>query len=287
MIVTIPEQFMNTIEEVIASNRTPTMFDGIPMTEEFRFSEDPLKRQLYSRAAERGTLYPLRNILGISDGIRKQGHVGFFYKRLSARLVQSMECIKWIDNLSGIDKIPKLGMSDPVGSAHSAFMYSLSIDDEVMKRLDRTYSWLLESGVLHMDDKYPKLNTQMVSQEHMIQCLMRMDRGKERTQKEIQITSQVIPAFVGGLALGFLLAFSCFLLEFCSASVEQFVLYNPNRQKSLLAKVICKVQPADRRRKEDLIQQKVEVVNKEAGKVWSFLQILFQFFMLSRIKEES
>ena len=245
LIVTIPEKFLKTLEEVVASNRTPAMFLGISLTEEFRLSSDPIKRQIYSRAAERGTLYSIRNIIAVSEGMRDKSQVVFYSQRTYSRSVQAMECLKYLgSDLSPVEKLPKLGVSDVFSKAHGGVFYALSIDREVEKRVNRVLSWYIESGIT-TNNKYPAIDPRFGSSDSVIQCLDLMDKKKEPDEKNIQLTSEVIPIFMSGLAAGFGLAILCFLLELLSAFINQIVDIQSNSNLILLSILMNKIQSRD------------------------------------------
>ena len=223
LIVTIPEKFLKTLEEVVASNRTPAMFLGDPLIEKFHFSSDPIKREIYSRAAERGTLYSVRKIVGLSEGIRHDNQVAFFHQQTAVRKIQVIECFKYFDtDMSAVEELPKLGISDVFSMAHAGIFYALSIDREVENRVNKVAYWYIESGIT-TNNKYPVIDPRFASSQSVIQCLDLMDRKKEPKEKNIQLTSQVIPIFMKGLASGFGLAVLSFLLELLSTFLDQIV----------------------------------------------------------------
>ena len=273
LIITIPEHFMNSLGEVLASNRTPAMFDGHPLTREFQGSDNPIKRQLYQRAVERGSLYPFKSRVEMFDAVTRQNQVGFFYNQPVARAAQANECTKLIgSDLSGIETMPKLKMSDPYSVAHSGYMYSQSINHEVERRLNSVHAWFFESGVILMDAKYPMISIQ--PRDHMVACLDHMDRKRHSPDKEIQLTSQVIPVFLLGLFIGFCLAGLCFILEFLSTSIEQFLALHRNRRKTLIAKIICKINPLDFRSKKEKKRARKGNLNErsnEEDKIMTYL----------------
>ena len=247
LIVTIPEKFLKTLEDVVVSNRTPAIFLGDPLIEEFRFSSDPNKRQIYARAAERGTLYSIRNLLGLSEGIRHDNQVAFFRQPSALRAIQAIECLKYsVNDMSTIEELPKLGVSDVFSKAHGGLFYAPSIDREVEKRLDNVFSWYIESG-LTTNKKYPILDPKVASSDFVIQCIDLMDKKKETDEKDIQMTSQAIPIFMKGLAAGFGLAILSFLLELLSASLNQIPYFQSNSFLIFLSILTNKIQPRDYR----------------------------------------
>ena len=266
LIVTIPEKFLKTLEEVVASNRTPAMFLGGPLTEEFRLSSDPIKREIYSRAAERGTLYSVNNVIGVSEGMRDKCQVVFFSQRASARSMQAIECFKYFGrDMSAVEELPKLGVSDVFSKAHAGLFYTPSIDREVEKSVNRVLSWYIESGIT-TNNKYPIIDSAFGSSQSVIQCLDLMDKKKEPDEKNIQMTSQVIPIFMSGLAAGFGLAILSFLLELLSASLNYIVDIQSNSYLILLSILINKIQPPDYRTKNRK--------SKEGNNLWNI-----SFFM--------
>ena len=250
LIVTIPEQFLKTLEEVVASNRTPAMFVGGPLTEEFRLSSDPMQKQIYSRAAERRTLYSINNIIEASEGMRVKSQVLFFSQRISARSVQALECFKHFGtDISAVEKLPKLGVSDVFSKGHAGIFYAPSIDREVEKRLNKVLSWYIESGIT-TNNKYPAIDPAFGSSQSVIQCLDLMDKKKEPDEKVIQLTSEVIPIFIKGLAAGFGLAILSFLVELLSAFLNQIVDIQSHSNLILFSMLINKIQPSDYRTKD-------------------------------------
>ena len=247
LIVTIPEQFMKTLEELVASNRTPSMFLAIPLTEEFHWSSDPIKRQIYSRAAERGTLNSIKNVMGISEGMRVKSQVAFFHEKSALRLIQAIECLKYSGgDMSLVEKLPKLGISDVFSKGHAGLFYAPSIDREVENRLNRVAYRYIESGIT-TNNKYPIVDPEFGSSEFFIQCLDLMDRKKEPDEKDIQMTSEVIPIFMKGLAAGFGLAILSFLVELLSAFLNEVLDVQSDSDLIFLSILINKIQPRDYR----------------------------------------
>ena len=261
LIVTIPEQFMKTLEEVVASNRTPAMFLGIALTEEFHFSSDPIKREIYSRAAKSGTLYSIKNIIEVSEKMREKSQVVFFSQQTSARSMQAIECFKYFgQDLSAVEELPKLVISDVFSKTHAGVFYTPSIDREVEKRVNRVLSWYIESGIT-TNNKYPVIDPRFGSSQSVIQCLDLMDRKKEPDEKNIQLTSEVIPIFTSGLAAGFGLAILCFLLELLSAFINQIVDVQSNSNLILLSICINKIQPPEYRTKNKKSKERTNLSN--------------------------
>ena len=232
LIVNIPAVYLKNLEEILASNRTPLMFGGLTVINDFEHSDNPVKKQLLARAAERGTLYSsMTSLQDIATEITYQGRIGILDGAALARNIQALPCVPMSmtsggGDMSEADTVPKVRISDVMSKGHAGYLYYKGINEEVKERVEKTLYWLTEAGlyyrldtwVVHQFDNNPSMK---VNRESLINCLDRLERKKEPKRREIQLSFEIIFFFVKSAACGYFLAFICLLWEKFSPQIKK------------------------------------------------------------------
>jgi predicted outer membrane lipoprotein len=221
LIVNVPAKYLESINDIVDSNRTPGIFEGLALKNNFLHSNDPKKLLLLDRAEKRNTLYSLldpTSLLVFAKRISENRHVGLFDSLALALNVKALVCVHLIqtDRTDRVVSLPKLKVT-PMGSvAHSGYMYSRGIDEAVRQRIEKAIFWLAESGQYEKlkYDQVPQFeNTAGVTKEKLVYCLSHLDKKKQHDQKEIFLHFIIMWFFLKAWALGILIACVCFAIE--------------------------------------------------------------------------
>ena len=78
LVLTKTAQFLRSLHEIVASNRTPSMFGTYSLYEEFTRSNNENVQMLLKRAVEREKLYSPADVVSLANGIINEKEVGLF-----------------------------------------------------------------------------------------------------------------------------------------------------------------------------------------------------------------
>ena len=239
MIVSKPAQFLTSLQDIVESNRTPAIFDGMALKNEFVHSNDKNKLLLVKRAADRGTLYPNRGsncLTSLSRGISELGNVGLFSSLGLAINVGALVCLPLVfaKEVKSAVNIPEMKITTLGTTAHSGYMFSRESNLEVRKRLENVIFWLVESGQFFKlgTDPVPQFqNIPGVNREQLVYCLSNMGKKDKKKAQEIVIDVGFFLIFGRFWSTGMFIAFVCLVAENLIVLVKQVMTWNEKDEK--------------------------------------------------------
>ena len=168
LVVDIPAKFLNTLQDIITSNRTPGIIEGFGLLEDFNRSqgEDSLvKKLVVERIRERNTCFNVKDAsksaLEMIRRIIDDDLVAIYHLDSLIDPVKDVICMM----STSPEMIPKLKASKAFDYDLMGFYYSLKMNEEVWHRLKLTDIRLHQSGIVN---SFP-------SPDHAIYCRAIMD----------------------------------------------------------------------------------------------------------------
>ena len=217
LIISFPASYVETLEEVVSSNRPPYIFHELTVEYDFMNSNDPNKKILLQRAQDWGTIMHLgpTEFMEIASKLT-MGAIVFCE---SPRLARNLKTMAALPAVNGIIKTPKVKTSAPFAEGFAGYMYSRNILPELKRRMDLVIQRLVETG------HYIRLNTWVVDQlkgtlslsdkdiNALIRTVDEMERKEERPKVTVGLTLKHLDFFFFCLLLGLFLAFVTLLVE--------------------------------------------------------------------------
>ena len=179
LIIVEPEQFLTSLEEIVKSNRTPALFGGFALMEEFSRSKDKDKLMLVKRATERGTLFTSMSsevMMNSASSIANEGNIGIFETSSFAINIRAIVCLplSMQEDVSSSSTLPKMKVTRFGSTGHSGYMFPRHITFRLKKRIETAISWMVQSGQFHRldTDPVPQFeNTPNMKKEYFVYCL--------------------------------------------------------------------------------------------------------------------
>ena len=220
-IVVLPPKFLKSVEEVIKSNRTPSLFGGFNLKEELSHSKDENARMLLKRATERGTVYSgdTSDLTLLAQGIAYEKHVGLFETSSFGSRMFSLVCLPSLlqQDVSNSSNLPRMKMTRFGNTAHNGYFFPQFIRDDVKQRVEKAVSLLIESGQylrFYTDIAAGVESIPNVIKEQLVYCLDNILRKKESSeQKAIFLKLRFLSFFINFACLAFIAAFICLVFE--------------------------------------------------------------------------
>jgi len=237
-VVDIPAKYLNSLQDIIESNRTPGLVGGFDLQEDFETSQGEnrfVKRMILKRIKERNTIFDVRKSTNAILDIAQQGvyhkMVIMFASEQYIPLAKNMICLV----NSCPELIPKPQVSKPFDQVITGRYYSSKIDKQVAYRLDMTYKWLQQSGVL-MSESIPE--TTMI-------CRLHMERKQEHKKNEVKFPFFVFETALKCFSIALVFASKCFIFECFTPRIVKYIsIQSKEKQKRLWIKTLkflCKI----------------------------------------------
>jgi len=233
LVADIPAKYLQNLEDVLASNRTPILIEGRGKIKNSQGNLD-VKHLLLKRAEERKadfegmksrSAYPI-----LTMGITKQRMVGLFETKMKANGLRQVICK--INKKS--KTYPKIKMSDPFGYVIVGFYYSLKITDQLAYRISVTYKRIIQSGLMM------RLETK-VDKQHL-KCVFMMEMRDQRDRENVPLPFKIFAPILCLFSIGLVFAMICFVSECLTAMIiTNISILSPRQQQTLSIRCLRKV----------------------------------------------
>jgi len=210
LVVDIPAKYLQNLEDVLASNRTPTLIEGRDKITNSQGNLD-VKHLLLKRAEERKadlegmksrSVYSMMTM-----GITKQRMVGLFESKMKANGLRQVICMMNKKSKT----YPKVKISDPFGYVIVGFYYSLKITDQLAHRMTVTYQRIVQSGLLM------RIETK-VDKQHL-KCVFMMEMTIQRDREDVPLPFKIFAPILCLFSIGLVFAMFCFVSECLTAII--------------------------------------------------------------------
>jgi len=228
LVVTFPAKYLKTLEDVLASNRTPAMMGGFGLIEEFQqsFGRDRMvKKLLLKRIRKEDTLFDTNKMmdafLRLTMGVAYQGLITIFDMNSAANGIRNALC--------GLhdgkpEEIPKLKISDPFATVVVGKYYSHDIDTLVAERLSITDHKLQQSGL------FERMETLVNPGNHF--CVSMMERKEERNKNDIHLPFFIFYPFFQFFILALYFSILIFVFEISSHILVNYITRKSTQQQN-------------------------------------------------------
>ena len=174
MVVVLPAKYYESLDDVAASNSTPTLLEGCPLDQRFQESADTARHNILKRAIARGKRYaPNDNSVFMKIAQDLTQTVSFFNAKLESTTVIGMHCF-----IREFSPPVALHESQPF-ERHAAFMaYSRSIRPDLRRHLTKFFQTSVETGIYdRRQTDFRTVLSSLGNMERLIWCMARV--GKE------------------------------------------------------------------------------------------------------------
>lgn len=225
LVTVVPPKYLQSLEDIVRYNRTPTLFDGLFISTTFKQSNNSIKRTLLQRAKKRGSIYNSKSKMFImAHKIQNDDHVGLFGGRTMAKIIKASMCLTIADKTEELDLLPTLKQSDSFFKTQAGFLYSKSVNHELRQRIDRTIIWFFDTGqfgrISNLATGQFGENVSPFSQEVLMNCVERLNREKKKEPPEIQFKMEIFAFFLNLLFIGFGAGLAALVLEIIDKKIR-------------------------------------------------------------------
>jgi len=188
MVLSFPPYYITSLDEVVASNRTPFIFEALTVKYEFENSGKNNELILLTRARDRGSLLPMNfNSMMTMVQASNTGGVIFCESEMLALSMVATIC------LSQTEVSTRLAISPPFHKGFAGHMFSKKIPQKLKKRVHKVIQRFAEVGlyvVLNRDiiAKFEDQFDKPLERDRMVLCLLKMNRREERPTVTVQLS---------------------------------------------------------------------------------------------------
>jgi len=226
LVLDIPEKYLETLQNIVSSNRTPSLIVGFGMIEDLQKSknEDPSVKIILQRLEERNSNVDAKKdpnaIINNALNLMKKKYVGLFETEHFAFLTKNLVCKLCKSSKS----VPKFKISQPFGHKTIGYYYSSQIKPEIAYRLHTTDMWLHQSGLL--------LNEAVPDKQKYCRFLMEHKESQENKDIIMPFSAFKTPFNLFLFSLVFIIFL--FIIECYIPFIEKYISnQNPVNQKCL------------------------------------------------------
>jgi len=224
LVVDIPAKFLDTLQDIITSNRTPGIMEGHSILEDLESSQGELcfvKKKLAERIRERNTHFKAQDPNSLIEFVRRMKDDKLIMIYPSDIYISGIKDIICMMSMSP-EILPKVKVSNPFDSKNNGYFYSSKINAEVVHRLSITRSRMHESGLI---DKPQSLDNTKY-------CRTIMDMTDKQEKRDIQLPFYVFELPMICYKILVLFALLVFIIEFSSS--KQIKYNSKKREKQSL-----------------------------------------------------
>ena len=255
LVVDIPAKYLNSLQDVLESNRTPALMGGFSLTEEFESSQSKdreVKKLLLKRMKERNTIFETQKlnnaIIEMTLDLAYKDMVVILEMEYFATLIKTLFCR--LNSESSPESAPKLKVSKSFDQVIIGHYFSPKIDNEVAYRWSITSQRFHQSGCLQS----------IYIPEYSRYCVIFMDLKQTHAKKEIAMPFFVFKPLMMCFSTSLAFAFSVFIIECLSPMILKCITRQaPENQNSLwikslkfLLKVVLPKQMTKKRKTRNL-----------------------------------
>lgn len=173
MVVTIPAKYYETLEEVSASNATPTMRSGAVVDRLLGQSNDPMKRRIFERAVQRKKFYSRGDksaLMAMSQQLNET--VPFLSSKVVANVMIGLSCFA-----GGYYPPREFRFSKPFATIMTVNVYGRSVAPDLRRHVSRFYERIVDSGVyLRYSADVTSTLSAIVDSDLLTLCFVRASR---------------------------------------------------------------------------------------------------------------
>jgi hypothetical protein len=210
MVVILPAKYYETLNDVAASNATPTMLAGIEMDIIFKESKDPARHAIRQRAIDRKTRYASNDtsiFMKIANDLRQT--VSLFHSKLESGSVIGMNCV--INNFS---PSPSLRESRQFERVTAIMAYSRSIKPDLRRHLSHFFQSAAETGIYHRRNNNAQSSLSALGNtDRLVLCMERMGKEEKQDSHVLPWNLSFFPGFGIMLLLLYLFSIACVTWE--------------------------------------------------------------------------
>ena len=225
LVLTLPPRYLESLAEVAtAADRPPLIPGGLNIETQFRYSPDPIKRQIEERARKGGTIIDNRrgnSITTVAELIVSQRGVAFLSAAIIRHIVSAIVCLQ-----TDYSNDQQMRYSDPFDEVLTCSVYRRGIEPEIEMRLRSVFQRYMEAGI------YDKSNSDPISRlksilnvEKAVLCLQQIVSIHHSDPTDGQEVDKVCLS-----SYGHLLPILAGILAFALASLSLEACCPPRRQ---------------------------------------------------------
>jgi len=206
LVVDIPAKYLNSLQDIIDSNRTPALFGGFGLLEDFGRSQTQdrfVKKEILRRIRERNSIYDTQTSSNAAVELKNRllcdNFVLLFERDYFVGGTKNLICM----TTTSPETIPKLKVSKPFDQEIMGFYYSSKINKEVARRITMTDTRIHESGQF-LSESIP---------DDLLYCRLTMEETQVQEKEEIKMPFVIFELPLKCLTFAFIICFSVFIIE--------------------------------------------------------------------------
>jgi len=224
LVVDIPAKYLNSLQDIIESNRTPALLGGFGILEDFERSQAEdrfVKKQIVQRIRERKSNYDTQTssnaVVDFTNRMLYDKFVALFERDELVRGAKMLICMM----NTCPESIPKTKVSKPLDQEIMGIYYSSNINKEVARRLSLAEKRIQQSG----------LNLHEIIPDNLMYCRLIMEESLIQEKNEIEMPFYIFKLPFICFTTALILCFYVFIIElFTSRILSHITIKTRERQ---------------------------------------------------------